>query len=43
MPSLVDELGQLTSFHSHVEQISKNPRIDVEKVRKAKYLHEFDR
>ena len=27
----------------HVDQISKNPRIDVERVRKAKYLHEFDR
>ena len=28
---------------SHVEEISKNPRIDVEKVRGVKYLHEFDR
>jgi len=26
-----------------VEQISKNPKIDVAEVRKVKYLHEFDR
>ena len=30
-------------FETHMDQISKNPRIDVEKVRKLKYLHEFDR
>jgi predicted alpha/beta-fold hydrolase len=30
-------------FESHVEQISKNPKIDVEAVRKIKYLHDFDR
>ncbi|EAW08659.1 putative hydrolase, alpha/beta fold family [Aspergillus clavatus NRRL 1] len=30
-------------FEQHVEQVSKNPRVDVEAVRKSKYLHEFDR
>ncbi|PWY83007.1 AB-hydrolase YheT [Aspergillus heteromorphus CBS 117.55] len=30
-------------FERHVEQISKNPRIDVDEVRKITYLHEFDR
>jgi uncharacterized protein len=30
-------------FEKHVDQISKNPRIDIEKVRSAKYLFEFDR
>ena len=30
-------------FEKHVDQISKNPRIDVEKVRRLRYLHEFDR
>ncbi len=30
-------------FETHVDQISKNPRIDVEKIRKLKYLYEFDR
>lgn len=30
-------------FETHVDQISKNPRIDVEKVRRLRYLHEFDR
>ncbi|KAI9878744.1 MAG: hypothetical protein M1830_010650 [Pleopsidium flavum] len=30
-------------FESHVEQISENPRIDVDRVRKITYLHEFDR
>ncbi|PLB49477.1 AB-hydrolase YheT [Aspergillus steynii IBT 23096] len=30
-------------FEQHVEEVSKNPRIDVETVRKIKYLHEFDR
>jgi len=28
---------------SHLKEISKNPRIDVEKVLQIKYLHEFDR
>ena len=28
---------------SHVEEISKNTRVDVEKVRKINYLFEFDR
>ena len=27
----------------HIEQISQNPRVDVERVRKVIYLHEFDR
>ncbi|KAI9813788.1 MAG: hypothetical protein M1827_003578 [Pycnora praestabilis] len=27
----------------HVEQLSKNPRINMERVRKTTYLHEFDR
>jgi uncharacterized protein len=31
-----------TLFESHVEQISKNPRIDVEKIRGLRYLYEFD-
>lgn len=30
-------------FEQHVDQISKNPQIDVEKIRSNKYLHEFDR
>jgi uncharacterized protein len=30
-------------FETHVDQISKNPRIDVEKIRRLKYLYEFDR
>lgn len=30
-------------FERHVDQISKNPMIDVEKVRSATYLFEFDR
>ena len=30
-------------FERHVDQISKNPRIDVNKVRNITYLHEFDR
>lgn len=30
-------------FETHAEQISKNPKIDVEAVRKLKYLHDFDR
>ena len=27
----------------HVDELSKNPRIDVENVRKTVFLHEFDR
>lgn len=27
----------------HVDQVAKNPRIDVERVRRITYLHEFDR
>ena len=27
----------------HVDAISKNPRVDIEAVRKITYLHEFDR
>ncbi|KAJ5657988.1 uncharacterized protein N7484_001637 [Penicillium longicatenatum] len=30
-------------FERHVDQISHNPRIDVEAVRNITYLHEFDR
>jgi uncharacterized protein len=30
-------------FEQHVDEISKNPKIDVAKIRKLKYLHEFDR
>ncbi|KAJ5279968.1 hypothetical protein N7478_005340 [Penicillium angulare] len=30
-------------FERHVDSISKNPRVDVEAVRKSTYLHEFDR
>jgi uncharacterized protein len=30
-------------FEKHVDQISKNPRIDLDKVRGSKYLFEFDR
>ncbi|KAI9847840.1 MAG: hypothetical protein M1837_001733 [Sclerophora amabilis] len=30
-------------FETHVDQIRQNPRVDIEKVRKVKYLHEFDR
>ncbi|KAK5032206.1 hypothetical protein LTS07_001929 [Exophiala sideris] len=30
-------------FNTHVEQVSKNPKIDVDLVRSSKYLHEFDR
>ncbi|KAK7526498.1 alpha/beta hydrolase fold family protein [Phyllosticta citriasiana] len=30
-------------FERHADQISKNPDIDPEKVRKIKYLYEFDR
>lgn len=36
-------LFALLNDPSHIEQITKNPRIDVDKVRRAKYLHEFDR
>jgi hypothetical protein len=32
-----------TFISSHVEEISKNPRIDIGKVRDVRYLHEFDR
>lgn len=30
-------------FERHVEQISKNPRVDVQRVRDITYLYEFDR
>ncbi|ETI23039.1 hypothetical protein G647_04835 [Cladophialophora carrionii CBS 160.54] len=30
-------------FEQHVDQISKNPKINVDAVRRIKYLHEFDR
>ncbi|KAH1909762.1 hypothetical protein KXV57_000833 [Aspergillus fumigatus] len=30
-------------FEQHVEEVSRNPRVDVEAVRNSTYLHEFDR
>ncbi|KAB8070823.1 Alpha/Beta hydrolase protein [Aspergillus leporis] len=30
-------------FEQHVEEVSKNPRVDVQAIRNTKYLHEFDR
>ncbi|RMZ86205.1 hypothetical protein DV737_g319, partial [Chaetothyriales sp. CBS 132003] len=30
-------------FYRHVDQLSKNPNIDLDKVRSVKYLNEFDR
>jgi hypothetical protein len=27
----------------HAEEVSKNPKLDLERIRKVKYLHEFDR
>ncbi|KAJ5934002.1 hypothetical protein N7454_006331 [Penicillium verhagenii] len=30
-------------FEQHVDQISHNPRVDIDAVRKITYLHEFDR
>ncbi|CAG8165466.1 unnamed protein product [Penicillium salamii] len=30
-------------FEQHVDQVSKNPRIDVDAIRSINYLHEFDR
>ncbi|MCJ1330651.1 hypothetical protein MMC10_007336 [Thelotrema lepadinum] len=30
-------------FERHIEQVSKNPRVNVEKVRGITFLHEFDR
>ena len=30
-------------FERHVNQLSKNPRVDVARVRSGTYLHEFDR
>lgn len=35
--------NMLKLFERHVEQIAKNPKIDVERIRSVKYLHEFDR
>ena len=32
-----------TQVRRHVEEISKNPKVDVEKVRSIRYLYEFDR
>lgn len=34
-------LKRLTEYH--VEELSKNPNLDLEKIRSTKYLHEFDR
>ena len=33
----------LTKVYRHAETIAKNPRVDLEKVRKIRYLYEFDR
>lgn len=30
-------------IENHVEQVIKNPKIDIERIRKVKYLYEFDR
>jgi len=30
-------------LEGHHEQVSKNPKINFERIRKVKYLHEFDR
>ncbi|RAQ53038.1 alpha/beta hydrolase domain containing protein 1 [Aspergillus flavus] len=30
-------------FEHHVDEVSKNPRVDIDAVRSTKYLHEFDR
>lgn len=30
-------------WNSHADAISKNPRVDIEKVRNVTYLYEFDR
>lgn len=27
----------------HAQQVTKNPKLDLERIRKVKYLHEFDR
>lgn len=33
----------LMEFRSHKEQVSKNTGVDLEKLFKTTYLHEFDR
>lgn len=33
----------LTTTNSHEEQVSKNSKVNLDEVRKVKYLHEFDR
>ena len=35
--------NMIALFERHVDQISKNPRVDVERVRRSTYLYEFDR
>ena len=30
-------------WNSHVDTISQNPRVDIDKVRNVTYLYEFDR
>lgn len=37
------ELSLTEHLCRHVNEVSKHPRVDVEKVRSSKYLHEFDR
>lgn len=43
VPSTELKCKNLMRALSHVKQISKNPRINVDKVRSIRYLHEFDR
>jgi hypothetical protein len=37
------EIATHTTTTRHIEEISKNPRIDPEAVMSITYLHEFDR
>lgn len=30
-------------IENHVDEVTKNPKLDIERIRKVKYLHEFDR
>lgn len=36
-------MGRADLEASHIKQISENTKINVEAVRRAKYLHDFDR
>jgi hypothetical protein len=35
--------GGMLKISRHIDQVSQNKNIDVEKVRKSKYLFEWDR